>query len=122
MVLLDRERSRTETSQSDLGEQLSIDKSNVARLCSKLQRDGHAIQTRSPSDGRGRLVALTLKGRRMAERLESASDDRFRKILKAVPAEAREPMLASLAALIEAVRVLDGRRDEGDGDEAMKSA
>jgi DNA-binding MarR family transcriptional regulator len=108
MVLLERDRENVETSQSDLADRLSIDKSNVARLCGKLQSDGHAMQARSPSDGRGRIVSLTPKGKRMAERLELASDERFRRILKAVAPEAREPILTSLEALIEAVRVLDG--------------
>lgn len=112
MVLLARERSSEETTQSDLGEQLSIDKSNIARLCTKLQRDGHATQVRSPTDGRGRIVTLTPKGRRMAERLETASDERFRKILKAVPATARDPMLNSLETLVEAVAALDGEENE----------
>lgn len=112
MVLLAREREGGETTQSDLGEQLSIDKSNIARLCSKLQRDGHATQARSPTDGRGRVVSLTVKGRRMAQRLEEASDERFRKILKAVPAGSRESMLASLRTLVLAVGVLDGEADE----------
>ena len=108
MVLLQRDREAVETSQSDLGERLGIDKSNVARLCSKLQRDGHALQVRAPNDGRGRIVSLTAKGRRMGERLELASDERFRRILKAVAPAARQPMLASLEALVEAVRVLEG--------------
>ena len=108
MVLLERDREAVETTQSDLGERLGINKSNVARLCSKLQRDGHALQVRSPDDGRERVVSLTAKGRRMGERLEVASDERFGRILKAVAPAARQPVLASLATLIEAVRVLDG--------------
>jgi DNA-binding MarR family transcriptional regulator len=111
MVLLQRDRDGLETSQSDLAERLGIDKSNVARLCGRLQSDGHATQVRAPDDGRGRIVSLTLKGRRMAERLELASDERFRQILKAIAPAAREPVLASLESLIEAVRVLDGEAE-----------
>ena len=108
MQLLERERSSVETSQSDLGERLGIDKSNVTRLCRKLERDGHATQTRSPKDGRGRTVSLTAKGRRMAEQLEVASDERFRRILKAIAPRARGSLLQSLQALNGALRVLDG--------------
>ena len=108
MVLRQRDRDGIETSQSDLAERLGIDKSNVARLCRKLQSDGHATQARAPADGRGRIVSLTVKGRRMAERLELASDDRFSRILGAIAPAARKPVLASLQSLIEAVRVLDG--------------
>ena len=107
MVLLERERAGLETSQFELGDRLSIDKSNVARLCGKLHQDGHAVQTRSPSDGRGRLIRLTLKGKRMAERLETASDERFRRILKAVAPDERGPLLTSLETLTAALRLLD---------------
>lgn len=110
MVLLERERAGIETSQSELAAKLGIDKSNIARLCGKLQEEGHAKQSVSPSDGRGRLVSLTAKGRRMAERLETASDERFRTILDAVPLARRAPIFASLETLIEAVGVLDSER------------
>lgn len=108
MLLLEREKQELQTSQSEIGDRLTIDKSNIARLCSKLEKEGHATQTRDPEDGRGRLVALTAKGRRMAERLEAASDQRFARVLEAVPAAQRPQLLASLTLLNEAVRVLDG--------------
>jgi len=108
MLLLEREKRGLQTSQSEIGGRLTIDKSNIARLCSKLEQDGHATQQRDPEDGRGRLVELTAKGRRMAERLEMASDQRFARVLGAVPSAQRAQLLASLSVLIEAVRVLDG--------------
>ncbi|MDF3067800.1 MAG: transcriptional regulator, MarR family [Polyangiaceae bacterium] len=108
MLLLERERQALQTSQSEIGEQLTIDKSNIARLCRKLEKAGHASQQRDPDDGRGRLVELTGKGRRMAERLEAASDERFLRVLEAVPTAQRPQLLASLTLLIEAVGALDG--------------
>lgn len=108
MLLLEREQQGLATSQTEMGGRLTIDKSNIARLCSKLEKAGHATQQRDPDDGRGRLVELTAKGRRMAERLEEASDQRFARVLAAVPSAQRAQLLISLSVLIEAVRVLDG--------------
>lgn len=108
MLLREREARGLLTSQSEIGERLTIDKSNIARLCTKLAKAGHATQRRDPQDGRGRLVELTVKGRRMAKRLEVASDERFARVLGAVPAAQRSRLLTSLALLNEAVRVLEG--------------
>jgi hypothetical protein len=44
----------------------------------------------------------------MAERLEAASDERFLRVLEAVPTAQRPQLLASLTLLIEAVGALDG--------------
>ncbi|MEO8182024.1 MAG: MarR family winged helix-turn-helix transcriptional regulator [Deltaproteobacteria bacterium] len=91
-------------SQQQLGEELGIDKSNVARLCAKMQHAGHITQQRSESDGRSRLLALTASGRRLAERVETASRDRFAQLLAALPSDdTRAAVLASLEALNGAI-------------------
>ncbi len=108
MLLLEREKQSLSTSQTEIGGRLTIDKSNIARLCSKMEEAGHATQERDPEDGRGRIVALTEKGRRMAERLETASELRFAQVFAAVPPSKRAQLLTSLTVLIEAVKVLDG--------------
>lgn len=108
MLLLEREKQGLHTSQAEIGGRLTIDKSNIARLCRKLEKAGHATQQRDPDDGRGRLVELTAKGRRMAERIEVASDERFARVHAAIPVGQRAQLLASLRVLIEAVRVLEG--------------
>jgi DNA-binding MarR family transcriptional regulator len=104
MVLLERGRRAEPCSQQALAEALGIDKSNVARLCARLERDGHAHQRRSASDGRARLVSLTPAGRRLAERVEVQSRARFTELLAALPSpEARTSVLAALAALNAAI-------------------
>jgi DNA-binding MarR family transcriptional regulator len=107
MLLLERERQGALTSQAEIGGRLTIDKSNIARLCTKLEKAGHATQQRDPEDGRGRLVALTAKGRRLAERLEAASDERFARVLAAVPSAKRAQLFSSLATLTDAIRALE---------------
>lgn len=111
MVLLERELQGTETSQTELGKRLAIDKSNIARLCRKLQSSGHATQTRAPTDGRGRLLQLTPKGRRMAEKLQHSSQARFGRVLGGVPTAERGALLSSLETMIKAVRLLEEDHD-----------
>lgn len=105
VVLLERgRRLELSTTQQELGQGLGIDKSNVARLCAKMTREGHVAQMRSPTDGRGRLVALTVSGRRVAERVEAASRDRFAELLAALPSDdTRVGVIASLEALNAAI-------------------
>ena len=80
MVLLERARDRRETSQADLALVLGIDKSNVTRLCSRMEAADHVLQARAPNDGRSRLLTLTVRGQRLAHRVERASHDRFGRI------------------------------------------
>ena len=107
MVLRDREKLGLATSQAELSAQLGIDKSNVARLCARLESGGHAVQERDPADGRGRMLSLTIKGRRMAERIDLASRDRFQRVARAVPAGKRASVLEALEILTAAVQALE---------------
>jgi DNA-binding MarR family transcriptional regulator len=104
VVLLERGHLSERSTQQELGAALGIDKSNVARLCAKLQRAGHATQQRSATDGRARLLALTASGRRLAERVQAASRDRFKQLFEALPSdETRSTVLTSLEALNSAI-------------------
>jgi DNA-binding MarR family transcriptional regulator len=107
LVLLEREDSGEETSQADLCTRLTIDKSNVARLCSKLQSAGHAMQWADPEDGRGRIVRLTQKGRQLAMRLDASSRERFERVLSAIAISKRPAVMNALTTLIGAVQALD---------------
>jgi DNA-binding MarR family transcriptional regulator len=106
MVLLERERLRQSTSQADLAAALGLDKSSVARLCARMAVARHAVQDRSPDDGRSRLVRLTTAGARLARRIEQASRDRFGKILGCVATTERRALFDSLALLNAAVETL----------------
>ena len=92
-----------ETLQSDLAGVLGIDKSNIARLCERMVDAGHALQTVPAADGRSRLVTLTAKGTRVAQRIEQGSRDRFLKVATGIPARKRRAVIAALADLNAAV-------------------
>jgi DNA-binding MarR family transcriptional regulator len=103
MLLLGRTRQGHTTLQSDLAGALGIDKSNVARLCERMVKAGHAVQTVPPDDGRSRVVALTVKGTRLAARIESGSRDRFSAVTASIPRHKRGAVIAALADLNAAV-------------------
>jgi DNA-binding MarR family transcriptional regulator len=103
MLLLRRTREGRTTVQSDLAGALGVDKSNVARLCERMVKVGHAVQTVPADDGRSRAVALTVKGTRLAERIENGSRDRFAALTASIPRHKRSAVIAALADLNAAV-------------------
>lgn len=102
MVLLEHARALELPTQQQLGAALGIDKSNVARLCAKLERSGELEQRRSALDRRARLLVLTELGRRRAERVETASRERFSRILELLPSDERR------GQVLEALKALNG--------------
>jgi len=96
MVLLGAGQS---VRQNELAEALCIDKSNVARLCAQMEERGHVTQMRASDDGRGREVALTSRGARVAREVTQASEQRFEQLLARIPRAQRRTVLAGLSAL-----------------------
>ena len=103
MLLIRRTGEGLVTLQSDLASGLGIDKSNVARLCERMVKAGHAVQSVPPADGRSRLMTLTAKGTRVAQRIEQGSRDRFSIVATNIPKRKRRAVIASLADLNAAV-------------------
>lgn len=107
MLLLDREANGQTTSQSELAEGLSLDKSSIARLCSRLEADERITQQPGPDDKRSRLLELTVRGRKLGTSIQLASLERFRQVLSAIPATKRRSVLSSLELLTTAVAALE---------------
>lgn len=99
MVLL----TRGELSQQELGRELCIDKSNIARLCARMVEAGHVEQRSSEHDGRSRRVSLTARGKRLACEVDASSRMRFGMLLDALPEDRRIPVLDSLQHLVAAI-------------------
>jgi MarR family transcriptional regulator for hemolysin len=107
MILLEAAREENRLAQRELGQILGIDKSNVARLCRRMESAGHIVQSRSKDDGRARLLSLTAAGKRLATKVESSSRARFQRLMSAVPSESRAGVLSSLACLNQALASVD---------------
>jgi DNA-binding MarR family transcriptional regulator len=110
-VLLERSLGSEPTRHKDLAAALGLDKSNVARLCARMEEAGHITQQRSAEDGRAREVALTAKGSKAAREVDSASRERFERLLQAMPASDRKRVLQALEILNEALAAVhEGER------------
>jgi len=107
MILLEAAREDDRLTQRELGQVLGIDKSNVARLCGRMESAGHVDQSRSADDGRARLLSLTAVGKRLATNVERSSRDRFRLLVSAIPRKSRAGVLSSLACLNQALGSVD---------------
>ena len=107
MTLLDREEANVVTYQHELAELLGLDRSSVARLCSRLETENRLTQSPAPEDARARCLRLTVSGRRMASNIRSASLERFAQILEAIPSSKRQPVLDAVKLLTTAVLTLE---------------
>jgi DNA-binding MarR family transcriptional regulator len=111
MLLLEADHACESTSQQALASALGLDKSSAARLCAKMEQTGHIEQERAATDGRLRLIRLTTKGQRLAERVDAASRARFQQVLDAMPSvRARESVIAALRQLNQAIALV-GRKE-----------
>lgn len=96
---------RGELTQQELGAELCVDKSNVARLCAKMVDEGHARQVAPAEDRRSRLVSLTAAGKRLAREVDAASRQRFGTLLSGMKAAQREQVIQGLRQLVAAIDV-----------------
>jgi len=110
LVLLEHRRKKRVTSQIELAGILAIDKSNVTRLCVRMEEIGHLVQTRAPHDGRSRLLDLTDAGVKVARKLDQASERRFDAVLGSVAKSRRTALFTALDDLSGAVSALDEDR------------
>jgi DNA-binding MarR family transcriptional regulator len=94
----------------------SIDKSNVSRLVSRLVEMGLVKCRADAADRRGKLIVLTPKGARMAEKLEAGSKKRFGRLLQGIATPKRALVVAALAELVKALSWLES--DLGPGGSA----
>jgi len=113
LTLMECARRGDKPTQQDLGKTLGIDKSNVARLCARMEADRLITQERCREDGRARRLAPTQKGLELAAGVEESSRKMFVSVMTVIPPHARQGVLSALEALDAAVRdVLRGYREE----------
>lgn len=70
-----------------LAERLNIDRTNVSRLCARMEADGDVERIDHPEDGRARLVKLTRKGKRLAAMVDRSSAEHFTTVLSRLDAD-----------------------------------
>jgi DNA-binding MarR family transcriptional regulator len=97
-----------EMSQQQLGAELCVDKSNVARVCAKMVDAGHVRQRSSERDARSRLVSLTVRGERLARDVDASSAARFKALLARVSLDHAPSIIGALDCLASALQSLSG--------------
>lgn len=68
-----------------LAERLNIDRTNVSRLCIKMEDLGEIRRIPNPEDGRSKVLELTEKGSRLANQVDRSSAEHFSRVLEALP-------------------------------------
>ena len=104
LILLECSQRGYKPTQHDLGKTLGIDKSNVARLCARMEAARLLTQERCREDGRARRLTPTEKGLQLAIRVEGASGNLFTAVMTVIPPHARDGVVSALEALDVAVR------------------
>lgn len=101
MVLLDYHHAEEEPTLSDLVELLDIDKSNVTRLCQRMDEAGHIEVRRDPQDRRAKRVSLSEDGLLLARYVNHESLQRFEEIIQQFDFQERHHLLERLKRLNE---------------------
>lgn len=91
---------------SQLAQRLRIDRTNVSRLCARMEALGQLERSRDPQDGRAWALSLTRSGRSQAEKVDRASLAHFRALAGSLEAELPRVVRAldRLRAAIHATR------------------
>ena len=113
LILLESSQRGYKPTQQELGKTLGIDKSNVARLCARMETARHLTQERCREDGRARRITPTEKGLQLAAQVDESSRKLFVAVMTVIPPHARAGVLSALEALDDAVReVLRANRED----------
>jgi DNA-binding MarR family transcriptional regulator len=84
---------------SELAERLAIDRTNVSRLCARMEKAGELLREPHPHDGRARALTLTAHGKRLARGVDASSARHFAGLVERLGGEAER--------VIEALRLLE---------------
>lgn len=88
---------------SQLAERLLIDRTNVSRLCARMEDDDELRRELDPSDARAWRMQLTAKGKKLARRVDARSAEHFARVQAELPDTAPQ-VLEALRQLTDAMR------------------
>lgn len=91
---------------SELAANLAIDRTNVSRLCARMEEAGHLVREPHPEDGRARALRLTTRGKKLARAVDEQSAGHFERLAKQLGGSAGE-VVAALERLSEAMVVAE---------------
>jgi DNA-binding MarR family transcriptional regulator len=99
--------------QQELARRASSDPSTIRAMLVLLEGRGLVSRERNPADGRARVVTLTARGRRLAERLWKSSEPIRVQMLAGFSEEEARSLVGCLRRLIDNLAVASARRARG---------
>lgn len=99
MILLDFREKQSTPTLTNLVDMLDIDKSNVTRLCQRMQEAGHVVISRDTHDRRAKRLELSSDGEELAEFILNASLNRYEEVLSFFKNSERYSLLEQLMKL-----------------------
>lgn len=87
-------------SQSALGRRLVVNKADMTGIIDRLERSGLVVRMPHPKDRRVHMIAMTEKGKEMADSLEHGYLEGVHRLMMGIPAEE----LKDLNRVLEAIR------------------
>lgn len=79
---------------SELAATLAIDRTNVSRLCARMEEAGHLSREQHPEDRRARALRLTARGKRLARSVDDQSAGHFDRLARRLGGSAGEVVSA----------------------------
>ena len=91
---------------SELATKLAIDRTNVSRLCARLEEAGELAREPHPEDGRARVLRLTARGRKLAHAVDEQSAGHFQHLAKRLGGSVGE-VVAAIDRLAKAMALTE---------------
>jgi DNA-binding MarR family transcriptional regulator len=85
--------------QGELAASLQLEKSTVSRLVRQMEKHGWIQRSYDRHDGRVILIRLTTQGRKTAAQLARARQEKFARIISAIPEDKRSMVVEAISIL-----------------------
>lgn len=92
---------------TEIGGELGLDAGYLSRILRRFQQQGLIRRETSAADGRRSHLSLTAKGRKAFAPLESRTKEQVAAMLKAVPSERQQHLLAAMRTIEQALQSKD---------------
>lgn len=101
---------------AQLASRLNIDRTNVSRLCMRMEREGELRREADPQDRRVRRLRLTERGELAARKVDAQSAEHFERVMGSLDRDSAE-IIGALRTLATAMRRQEAVKNDGDEDE-----
>ncbi len=97
---------------SMLAQTLAIDRTNVSRLCARLELAGEVVREKDPTDGRAVVLRLTPHGEEVARSVDTSSAKHFAGLVRALGGANAPAVIDALEQLEQAMAAVSAAEQE----------